>query len=103
MKFIGIGFGNYIAAERVVAIASPDSSPVKRLMQDAKDAGRAIDVTCGRKTRAVIVTDSEHLFFSALQPETLSERLSGGLSGGLSGEIAGNDAGEGRLNKEETV
>ena len=60
-----------------MAVASPDSSPVKRLMQDAKDAGRAIDLTCGRKTRSVLVTDSEHIFLSALPPETLSARISG--------------------------
>ena len=58
MKFINIGFGNMVAAERVVAIVSPDSAPIKRLIQDAKDQGRTIDVSCGRRTRAVIITDS---------------------------------------------
>ena len=75
MKFINVGFGNMVAAERVVALASPDSAPVKRLIQDAKDDGRAIDVTCGRRTRSVIITDSEHVILSAIQPETISNRL----------------------------
>ena len=61
MKFINIGYGNMVAAERVVTLVSPDSAPVKRLIQDAKDDGRIIDVTCGRKTRAVVITDSEHV------------------------------------------
>ena len=75
MKFISIGYGNVVAADRVVALVSPDSAPVKRLVQDARDAGRVIDVTCGRRTRAVIVTDSEHVILSAVQPETISWRL----------------------------
>ncbi len=76
MKFINIGFGNMVAAERIIALVSPDSAPVKRLMQDAKDAGRTIDVSCGRKTRAVIITDSEHVILSALKTEAISKRLS---------------------------
>ena len=75
MKFINVGFGNLVAADRVVAIASPDSAPIKRLVQDAKDSGRAIDVTCGRRTRAVIITDSEHVIMSAIQTETIANRL----------------------------
>ena len=75
MKFINVGFGNMVAVERVVALASPDSAPMKRLVQDAKDDGRAIDVTCGRRTRAIIITDSEHVVLSALQPETIANRL----------------------------
>ena len=75
MKFINIGFGNMVAANRVVALASPDSAPIKRLIQDAKDAGRTIDVTCGRRTRAVIITDSEHVILSAIQTETIAGRL----------------------------
>lgn len=75
MKFINVGFGNMVAAERIVALASPDSAPIKRLVQDAKDEGRAIDVTCGRRTRAVIITDSEHVILSAIQTETISNRL----------------------------
>ncbi len=75
MKFINVGFGNMVAAERVVALASPDSAPVKRLIQDARDDGRAIDVTCGRRTRSVIITDSEHVILSAIQTETIANRL----------------------------
>lgn len=75
MKFINIGFGNMVASNRVVAIASPDSAPIKRLIQESKDAGRVIDVTCGRRTRAVIITDSEHVLLSAIQTETIANRL----------------------------
>ena len=75
MKFINIGFGNMVAAERVVAVVSPDSAPIKRLIQDSKDSGRAIDVTCGKRTRAVIITDSEHVILSAVQPETVANRF----------------------------
>ena len=75
MKFINIGFGNMVAAQRMVALVSPDSAPIKRLIQDAKDSGRTIDVTCGRRTRAVIITDSEHVILSAIQAETIANRL----------------------------
>ena len=75
MKFINVGFGNMVAADRVVSIANPDSAPIKRLVQDSKDDGRAIDVTCGRRTRAVIITDSEHVILSAIQTETIANRL----------------------------
>ena len=75
MKFINIGFGNMVASNRIVSIVTPDSAPVKRLIQDAKDDGRVIDVTCGRKTRAVIITDSEHVILAAIQTETIANRL----------------------------
>ena len=75
MRFINVGFGNMVSASRIVAIASPDSAPVKRLVQDAKDEGRVIDVSCGRRTRAVIVTDSDHVILSAIVAETISNRL----------------------------
>ncbi len=78
MKFINIGFGNMVAVDRIVALVSPDSAPVKRLIQDAKDEGRTIDVTCGRRTRAVIITDSEHVILSAIQAETIANRLDDG-------------------------
>jgi len=81
MKFINIGYGNMVAVERVVTLVSPDSAPVKRLIQDAKDDGRIIDVTCGRKTRAVVITDSEHVILSALQTETIANRLNNSESG----------------------
>ena len=74
MKFINIGYGNMVAVDRIVALVSPDSAPIKRLIQDAKDDGRVIDVTCGRKTRAVIVTDSEHVILAAIQTETIANR-----------------------------
>ena len=75
MKFINIGFGNMVSAGRIVAIAAPDSAPIKRLVQDARDDGRVIDVSCGRRTRAVIITDSEHVILSAIQAETITNRL----------------------------
>lgn len=75
MKFINVGFGNMVAVDRVVAIVSPDSAPIKRLVQDAREGGRVIDVSCGRRTRAVIITDSEHVILSAIQSETISNRL----------------------------
>ena len=75
MRFINIGYGNMVAADRIVSIVSPDSAPIKRLIQDAKDQGRTIDVSCGRRTRAVIITDSEHVILSAIQAETIANRL----------------------------
>ena len=75
MKFINIGFGNMVSAGRIVAIAAPDSAPIKRLVQDARDDGRVIDVSCGRRTRAVIITDSDHVILSAIQAETITNRL----------------------------
>ncbi len=75
MKFFSAGFGNMVCAERIVAIVSPDSAPVKRLVQDAKDSGCAIDVTCGRRTRAVLLLDSGHVILSALQTDTVSARI----------------------------
>ncbi len=75
MKFINVGFGNMVAADRVVALVAPDSAPMKRLISEARESGRIIDVTCGRRTRAIIVTDSDHVILSATQPETISNRL----------------------------
>ena len=75
MKFINIGFGNMVAVERIVAIASPDSAPIKRLVHYAKEGVRTIDVSCGRRTRAVIITDSEHVILSAIQAETIANRM----------------------------
>ena len=80
MKFINIGFGNLVAVDRVVTLASPDSAPIKRLIQSAKDDGRAIDVTCGRRARSVIITDSDHVILSAIQAETIAGRLEAGES-----------------------
>ena len=74
MRLINIGFGNMIAAERIVAVVSPDSAPVKRLVQEARDLKKIVDATQGRRTRAVIVTDSGHIVLSAIQPETVAGR-----------------------------
>lgn len=75
MQLINIGFGNIISSDRIIAIVSPDAAPIKRLVQEAKDKGRAIDATCGRKTRAVIIMDSDHIVLSAVQPETVAGRF----------------------------
>ena len=75
MKLINIGFGNMIAAERVIAIVSPESAPIKRVIRDADDKGTLVNATYGRRTRAVIVTDSDHIILSAVQPETIAARL----------------------------
>ena len=75
MKLINIGFGNMVSANRLVAIVSPESAPIKRITQDAKERGTLIDATYGRRTRAVIVTDSDHVILSAVQPETVANRL----------------------------
>ena len=75
MELINIGFGNMVSANRLVAIVSPESAPIKRIIQDAKERGTLIDATYGRRTRAVIVTDSDHVILSAVQPETVANRL----------------------------
>ncbi len=74
MKLINIGFGNMVSAGRIVAIVSPDSAPIKRIVQEARDRGIVIDATYGRRTRAVLITDSDHVILSALQPETIAAR-----------------------------
>ena len=78
MKLINIGFGNMVNADRVIAVVSPDSAPIKRIVQDARDKGAAIDATYGRRTRAVIITDSDHIILTYLQCETLANRLAEG-------------------------
>ncbi|NMB27612.1 MAG: DUF370 domain-containing protein [Tissierellia bacterium] len=75
VKLINIGFGNIVSANRIIAIVSPESAPVKRLIQEARDKGILIDATYGRRTRAVIITDSDHIILSAVQPETVAQRL----------------------------
>ena len=77
MRFVNVGFNNIVNAARVVSVISSDSAPAKRLIQDARDMGRAIDCTSGRKTRSVLITDSDHVILSAIHTETLSDRLSG--------------------------
>ena len=75
MKLIHIGFGNTVVSDRVIAIIGPESAPVKRIIREAEENGKLINATYGRKTRAVIVTDSDHIILSGLQPETISNRL----------------------------
>jgi len=75
IKLINIGFGNIVAANRVIAVVSPESAPIKRIVQAARESGMLIDATYGRRTRAVIITDSDHVILSAIQPETVSHRL----------------------------
>ena len=75
IRLINIGFGNIVAANRLVAIVSPESAPIKRIIQEARDRGSLIDATYGRRTRAVILTDSGHVVLSALQPETVAGRF----------------------------
>jgi regulator of extracellular matrix RemA (YlzA/DUF370 family) len=75
IKLINIGFGNIVAAGRVVAIVAPESAPIKRIISDARDRGQLIDATYGRRTRAVIITDSNHVVLSAIQPETVANRF----------------------------
>ncbi|MBQ3072033.1 MAG: DUF370 domain-containing protein [Oscillospiraceae bacterium] len=91
MKLINIGFGNMISSDRLLAIVSPDSAPIKRLVQEAKDRGMLIDATYGRRTRAVIVMDSGHVVLSALQPETVAGRMTGKSDAETGGD---NDAEE---------
>jgi len=75
IRLINIGFGNIVSANRVIAIVSPESAPIKRIITDARDRNQLIDATYGRRTRAVIVTDSGHVVLSAIQPETVANRF----------------------------
>ncbi|MBP0968548.1 MAG: DUF370 domain-containing protein [Oscillospiraceae bacterium] len=75
MKLLNIGFGNVVSTSRIIAIVSPESAPIKRIVQEAKEKGSLIDATYGRRTRAVIITDSDHVILSAVQPETVAGRL----------------------------
>lgn len=77
MRLINIGFGNMVSSSRLVTIVDPDSAPIKRMIQDARGSGRLIDATYGRRTRAVIVMDSDHIILSAINPETIALRLKG--------------------------
>ena len=76
MKLINIGFGNFVASERIIAVVSPESAPIKRIIHEAEDEGKLVNATYGRRTRAVVVTDSDHVILSAIQPETIGSRLS---------------------------
>lgn len=75
MKLINIGFGNIVSAERIISIVSPESAPIKRIIQESKDSKMAIDATYGRRTRSVIIMDSGHVILSAVQPETVASRV----------------------------
>ena len=75
MQLINIGFGNIVSAERIISIVSPESAPIKRIVQEAKDSKMAIDATYGRRTRSVIIMDSGHIILSAVQPETVAGRV----------------------------
>ena len=75
MQLINIGYGNMVAAERVVAVVSPEAAPIRRMIQDARDDGRVIDATCGHKTKAVLIMDSENVVLSPLMPETIAGRM----------------------------
>ena len=87
MKLLNIGFGNLVQAEKIIAIVSPDSAPVKRIVQESKDRSMCIDATYGRRTRSVIIMDSDHVVLSAIQPETVAGRAGDSedeTSGGIS-------------------
>ena len=75
MKFVNIGFGNIVMSSRIISVISPESAPVKRIIKDAEERGKLVNATFGRRTRAVIVTDSDHIILSSLQPETISARI----------------------------
>ena len=77
MKFINIGFGNVVSAHRLISIVAPESAPIKRIVQEAREAGRLIDATYGRRTRSVLIADSDHVILSAVQPETIVGRIAG--------------------------
>lgn len=86
MKLINIGFGNMVSAGRIIAIVSPESAPIKRIIQDVRDRGQLIDATYGRRTRAVVIMDSGHVILSAIQPETVAGRMSGKAEAEVGGE-----------------
>ena len=86
MKLINIGFGNMVSAGRLIAIVSPESAPIKRMVQEARENGMLIDATYGRRTRAVLVMDNDHVILSALQPETISRRFLAGREAAWKGE-----------------
>ncbi|MEG4445039.1 DUF370 domain-containing protein [Microcoleus sp. AT9_B5] len=81
IQLINIGFGNIVSANRVIAIVSPESAPIKRIITDARERGQLVDATYGRRTRAVIITDSSHVILSAIQPETVANRFAIGKEG----------------------
>ena len=91
MQLINIGFGNIVSANRIIAIVSPESAPIKRIVQEAKDDGKAIDATYGRRTRAVVIMDSGHIILSAVQPETVAGRVDKDITPAPQPTIQSND------------
>ena len=77
MQLLNIGYGNMVSADRLIAVVSPDSAPIKRIVQESRERGALIDATYGRRTKAVLITDTDHVILSALPPETISGRLEG--------------------------
>ncbi len=104
-RLINIGFGNIVAASRIIAIVSPDSAPIKRIIQEAREKGILIDATYGRRTRAVVITDSGHVVLSAVQPETVAHRFTsrevGAEEGGAEEGSAEEEAAEARVGETE--
>ena len=92
MKLLNIGFGNLVQADKIIAIVSPDSAPVKRIVQESKDRSMCIDATYGRRTRSVIIMDSDHVVLSAIQPETIAGRAN---------EVEEEDSNSGGMNLNE--
>ena len=85
LRLLNIGFGNVVLASRVVAVVTPSSAPMKRLREEARVAGKLVDATQGRRTRAIVITDSDHVILSAIQAETVAQRLRGAAAGGAQG------------------
>ncbi len=83
IKFVNIGFGNVVSSNRIIAVISPESAPVKRIIQDSREKGMLVDATYGRRTRAVIITDSERIVLSSLQPETIAGRIAANLNASI--------------------
>lgn len=88
MKLINIGFGNMVSSDRLLSVVSPDSAPIKRIIQEARERGMLIDATYGRRTRAVLIMDSDHVILSAILPETIASRVLEKTSGKDGEEIA---------------
>lgn len=88
MKLINIGFGNMVSSNRLLTIVSPESAPIKRIIQEAKDRGMLIDATYGRRTRSVLIMDTDHVILSAIQPETIAGRAAGKLESEITDEEA---------------
>ena len=95
-RLIRVGFGNFVMAGRIIAVVAPESAPVKRMVQEARESGALIDATCGRRTRAVIITDSDHVILSSIMTETVASRLNG-----RDAALAGEDLTDKNISEEE--